>query len=140
MSENSLTKTSTYLLDSNVVIALTFTGHLHHERALRWFLAECQAFATCPITQGSLVRYGLRQVPGDPEWSKGLLRKITSHKHHTFWPDSLSFDDLEMRGVVGHSQVTDAYLVGLAEHHGGKLATFDEALTTVFPQACLIPD
>src|SRR3990170_2466443 len=30
-----------------------------------------------------------------------------------------------MTGVIGHRQVTDAYLAALARHHRGQLATFD---------------
>jgi len=44
-----------------------------------------------------------------------------------------------MTGVIGHRQVTDAYLAALARHHRGQLATFDPgpgpdvALTAVLP-------
>ena len=30
--------------------------------------------------------------------------------------------------VMGHRQITDAYLAALARHHGGKLASFDKGL------------
>ncbi len=30
--------------------------------------------------------------------------------------------------VVTHRQITDVYLLGLAAHHGGKLATFDRRI------------
>jgi len=33
----------------------------------------------------------------------------------------------------GHRQTTDSYLAKLAEHHGIKLATLEEALATRFP-------
>jgi predicted nucleic acid-binding protein len=33
-----------------------------------------------------------------------------------------------MGGVVGHRQVTDAYLAQLARHHDGQLATLDSGL------------
>ena len=30
--------------------------------------------------------------------------------------------------TLGHQQITDAYLPGLARHHGLKLTTFDQEL------------
>ena len=37
--------------------------------------------------------------------------------------------------VVGHRQVTDAYLLALAKTHGGKLATFDRGVAALLPAA-----
>ncbi len=34
---------------------------------------------------------------------------------------------------VGHRQVTDAYLLSLAQHHKGKLATFDGGIAELIP-------
>jgi predicted nucleic acid-binding protein len=33
--------------------------------------------------------------------------------------------------LVGHRQVSDAYLLGLAIRHGGVLATFDEGISAL---------
>ena len=49
------------------------------------------------------------------------------------WPDDLAFTDVDLRHVTGHRQVTDAYLAALAEHHGGRLLTFDRALAAARP-------
>lgn len=38
-----------------------------------------------------------------------------------------------MTGVVGHRQVTDAYLAALVRHRGAQLATFDRALAALHP-------
>ncbi len=35
--------------------------------------------------------------------------------------------------VVGHQQVTDLYLLGLAMHHRGKLVTLDRAVASLDP-------
>lgn len=43
-----------------------------------------------------------------------------------------------MTGVVGHRQGTDAYLAALARHHGGKVATFDQALAALHPDVSLV--
>jgi predicted nucleic acid-binding protein len=37
--------------------------------------------------------------------------------------------------VIGHRQVTDAYLVALARHHDGRLATFDRGLAALHDDA-----
>lgn len=50
---------------------------------------------------------------------------------HRFWPDDVSFEQVRLRGVVGHRQVTDAYLAGLARQRGGQLATFDRGLAAM---------
>ena len=50
----------TALLDANVLIALVVADHVHHDAAAEWLSASDAGFATCPITQGSLVRFLLR--------------------------------------------------------------------------------
>jgi len=54
-----------------------------------------------------------------------------AHPRHRFWPDGLSYADIGWRGVLGHRQVTDAYLAALARHHGGKLVSFDRGLVAL---------
>ncbi|MGL5928860.1 MAG: hypothetical protein ACRCY8_08000 [Dermatophilaceae bacterium] len=45
-----------------------------------------------------------------------------------FWPDSISDADVDPADIRGHRQVTDSYLLALAESRGARLATFDAAL------------
>lgn len=47
---------------------------------------------------------------------------------HRFWPDSLPYRRDQLGGVIGHRQVTDAYLVALAADHGEQLVTFNRGL------------
>jgi hypothetical protein len=57
-----------------------------------------------------------------------------------FWADSVSYVAVDLRHVVGHRQVTDAYLAGLAASRGGQLATFDQAFAKTLPDSTeLIP-
>ena len=51
----------TVLLDANVLIALLVDDHVHHEAAESWFTDMAGNFATCPITQGSLMRLLVRE-------------------------------------------------------------------------------
>jgi uncharacterized protein len=117
----------TTLLDANVLISLVVSDHVHHEPAENWLSAVSAPFATCPFTQGSLVRLLVRegQTAGT---TREVVNAIASDSRHEFWPDSISFGDVELAGVVGHRQVTDAYLAQLARTHKGRLATFDQGL------------
>jgi predicted nucleic acid-binding protein len=49
-------------------------------------------------------------------------------ERHEFWPDSVSYTAVPLGGVLGHRQVTDAYLAHLARTYDGRLATFDRGL------------
>ena len=46
-----------YLLDTNVLIALAWPNHIHHQEAQNWFAKKRSAgFRTCPLTQTGFVR------------------------------------------------------------------------------------
>jgi toxin-antitoxin system PIN domain toxin len=117
----------TVLLDANVLIALVVADHVHHDAAESWFVAADDAFATCPITQGSLIRLLVNQGQS-AETAVTLLAALTAHPRHEFWSDNKSFEAVPLRGVIGHRQVTDAYLAHLARSRKGRLATFDQGL------------
>ena len=98
-----------------------------------------QAFATCPITQGSLVRFLLRTGQSAAA-ARDVVSAVEGANRHEFWPDSVSFADVEIGGVVGHRQVTDAYLAQLARSRNGQLATLDSGLAHLHSDvAVLIP-
>lgn len=129
----------TVLLDSNVLIALVVAEHVHHDAAAEWLSSVDTAFATCPITQGSLVRFLMRT--GHTAFaSRDVVGAVQSAGRHEFWSDSVAFADVRMDGVVGHRQVTDAYLAQLARQHGGQLATLDNGLAHLHTDvAVLVP-
>ena len=123
-----------YLLDVNVLIALAWPTHMHHQEAHGWFRENrVKGFATCPLTQLGFVR-----ISSNPKFTKEavspktalvLLERITNLKEHVFWPDKLSCKDA-MEGaelIVGHQQLTDLYLLGLARSHDAILATYDRS-------------
>ncbi len=122
----------THLLDGNVLIALIDRSHVHHPAAVRWFESRVDAFATCPITQGTLMRMLLRfGAVADAPSAVEVLVRLTSHTRHTFWPDDLGYTGISWTGVLGHRQVTDSYLAALARHRKGRLATFDRGLAAL---------
>jgi toxin-antitoxin system PIN domain toxin len=126
-------------LDTNVLIALVVADHVHHDAAETWFTSGAYAFATCPITQGGLIRLLVRQGQS-AEAAAGLLSALVAHPRHEFWPDNLSFEAVPVRGVIGHRQVTDAYLAHLARVRDARLATFDQGLAKLHDDvADLVP-
>jgi toxin-antitoxin system PIN domain toxin len=129
----------TTLLDTNVLIALLVADHVHHDAAEAWFTTGADAFATCPITQGALVRLLLREGQ-TAQSAVDLLSALIDHPRHEFWPDDQSFEAVSMRGVIGHRQVTDAYLAHLARTRRSRLATFDQGLAKLHDDiADLVP-
>jgi uncharacterized protein len=129
----------TALLDANVLIALVVAEHVHHDAAAEWLTASDAVFATCPITQGSLVRFLLRSGQSAAA-AREVVSALERASGHEFWPDSVSFAVVELGGVVGHRQVTDAYLAQLARSRNGQLATLDSGLAHLHSDvAVLIP-
>ena len=122
---------SVQLLDGNVLVALTSATHVHHDAARRWFVQSTCPFASCPITQGTLIRLLMQLSQLAAEEAADVLGKLVAHPRHRFWPDALGYTDVGWKGVLGHRQVTDAYLASLARHHRGKLVTLDRGLAAL---------
>jgi predicted nucleic acid-binding protein len=128
---------TTYLLDANVLIALTVVEHEHHARASTW-AAKVDRFALCPVVEGALVRFLVR-VGESVAAATQLLQAVHTMSRCEFWPDRLTYVDTDLRHVRGHRQVTDAYLVGLAaDRENAKLATLDEGLWQEWPDITLL--
>lgn len=73
-------------------------------------------------------------MPGD---ALGLLQANLRHPTHRFWADDVGIAEaLEPRTsqLTGHQQVADAYLLGLAIHRKGKLATMDRAVSALLAE------
>ena len=120
----------TTLLDANVLIALTDDRHVHHDAAQSWFAAGDRCFATSPSTEGTLVRHVLRRGATAVE-ARELLVRLGGMSGHEFWADAIGYADVDLHGVIGHRQVTDAYLASSARVRGGRVATFDRGLAVL---------
>jgi hypothetical protein len=127
------------LLDTNLLIALLWPAHERHDLAVRWFARHrADGWTTCPLTQSGFVR-----IVSNPAFSRDavqpreaveVLSANLAARDHTFWPDDAPFPEaVSFTGLrlVGHQQVTDAYLLGLAIRHGGLLATLDERIAAL---------
>jgi hypothetical protein len=115
-----------YLLDVNLLLACVWRSHAQHVDASAW-LDRQASFATCPIAQLGFLRVslspGYRAAPAD---ALAALDDLTSRKGSSFVADDLRAE--HMPEVSGHADVTDAYLVALAQAHGLRLATLDKNL------------
>ena len=130
----------TVLLDANVLIALLVDDHVHHAAAESWFAGMSDNFATCPVTQGSLMRLLIREGQSAAT-ARAVLSQTAASPRHEFWPDDVPYTDVPVQGIIGHRQVTDAYLAQLARGHGARLATFDQAVAKLHDDvAALVPD
>jgi len=127
----------TMLLDASLLIPLLVPDHTHHSAGEAWFSTFDGDFATCPITQGAVLRFVIR---GGATASDGLelLSLLTDSPRHEFWADDVGFSSISLRGVLGHKQVTDAYLSGLARAHRGRVGTFDAGLASLHPDVVVL--
>ena len=116
-------------------MALAWPTHVHHRLAQEWFASKRElGFRTCPMTQAGFVR-----ITSNPSFSPqavpvraaiALLGEIVRLPEHGFWADDLSFPQAAPKEmpIVSHRQITDAYLISLAEAHGGMVATLDRGM------------
>ena len=124
------------LFDVNVLIALFDPAHVHHAAAHQWLEANRESgWATSPLTQNGCVR-----ILSQPKYPHAItvsdaisrLRRATEHENHQFWPDGLSIldsDRFDCSGILSSRRLTDIYLLGLAVQNGGRLVTFDRAIS-----------
>jgi len=131
-----------FLLDVNILIAMAWPTHRDHEKVLEWLARHApEGWATCPLTQTSFVR-----ILSNPAFSANaltptdaltVLQANLAHPAHRFWADEISLiDSLKPSSptLIGHQQVTDAYLLGLAIHKKGKFVTMDRGVRALLPE------
>ena len=125
-----------FLLDASVLVAMAWPRHTAHAQVWHWVREHDRLqWATCPFTEAAFVR-----IISNPAFSSDALtvqdaisllnRSLLSPSHH-FWADTVSFQDAVHKfqeRLVGHQQVSDSYLLGLALHKKGRLATLDRGL------------
>jgi uncharacterized protein len=125
------------LLDVNVLLALAWPNHQFHAPARTWFVAEApRGWSTCAITQLGFVRLSsnprFTPLAKTPAEALALLEQLIATPRHRYLdgvpaPAAPPFRDLATR-LMGPNQVTDAFLLATALHHGVPLVTFDARL------------
>ena len=122
-----------HLLDANALIALGWPALEHHERMHHWFARQARrGWGSCALTQAAFVRIVCQPAFAGRALAIAevaeVLRRNLAHPAHRLVPLDFNFD-VALRvcsgGVVGHRQVTDAWLLAAAVRAGMKLVTFD---------------
>jgi uncharacterized protein len=117
-------------------VALTFTTHVHHERAIRWWRAHsADGWATTPITEVGFVRVcsNARALPDarTPVEAIDLLDRLRTRRGHVFWEDDVTITSpgaVDRIRLASHALVTDAHLIALARRHAGTVVSLDRGL------------
>jgi toxin-antitoxin system PIN domain toxin len=126
------------LLDLNVLIALTDPQHLHHQKAWNWFTSSGREnWAICPLTEMGFLRVTTNPVfrpgPRTMQHAIAILHTLKGYPGYCYWgiDKSDSWVTLTARfaaRILGHQQVTDAYLLGIAIKENAVLVTFDRGI------------
>jgi uncharacterized protein len=129
-----------HLLDANALIALCWPAHEHHARVRTWFKHNAQhGWASNALTQGAFMRIVLQPAFSGRQAAGGLavadvaelLLRNTAHPQHRLAALDFGFEQVLATctgGLQGHRQITDAWLLSCAVHHGMKLLTLDTGL------------
>ena len=125
----------TYLLDVNVLLALCYAGHVHHDRAEAWLMAAKNVrgfeLATSALTELGFVRVasGPAALATDVATAKVALARLRASPAVpvVFLNDHLGAEHLPA-WVRKSTQTTDGHLAALAAAHGATLATFDTSI------------
>lgn len=125
-----------YLLDVNMLIALSSDEHEHHQRAHEWLRSiRREEWGICPLTEAGYVRFATNPArkiqPVSVSDARAVLVEITKRPGYHYWPITESWATLTSpiaSRIFGHQQVTDAYLLGIAIKEDGVLVTFDRGL------------
>jgi toxin-antitoxin system PIN domain toxin len=127
------------LLDVNALLALAWPTHQFHE-AVRQRLGHhpTPKWATCLLTQLGFVQLSSNPAIADPRQTPGqaldLLGRLIADEQHLYFDELPRLGSVEstFRRLLGHQQVTDAYLVAVAEANDATLLTLDRRLAATF--------
>ncbi len=131
-----------YLLDVNVLVGWGWADHVDHARVVRWIAAmknsKDVSLLTSSIPELGFIRVSVQRAAGRVSVAEaaqtlaGMLGSLGGH--HIFLPDDCPGTDLP-DWCHAASHTTDAHLLTLANAHGARLTTLDEAI----PGALLVP-
>jgi hypothetical protein len=123
------------LLDVNVLLAIAWPNHQFHAAAIA-VLSSRNRWATSALTQLGFIRLSSNPaaIPTarSPREAAGLLARLVADSLHVYLdalpaPASKDWRDA-FAALLGHRQVTDAYLLRLAATKNAVLVTFDHRL------------
>jgi uncharacterized protein len=132
-----------HLLDANALIALGWPTHEHHPRMMKWFSQHGRAgWASTAFTQSAFVRIVTQPAFSGRAIAVGdvaeLLLRNTAHPKHRLLALDFGFADVWAActgGILGHRQITDAWLLTAAIRNRMKLLTFDSGIEQLLANA-----
>ena len=124
------------LLDVNVWIALLDDAHIHNATAHQLIAQAGLKIASCAMVENGVLR--VLNLPGYSKYAapgfiavRDKLREIYAQIDCEHWDLGLSLirsESINWTRVMGHNQITDAYLLALAIAQNGALATLDHRI------------
>ena len=130
----SLSKNPRYLLDVNLLYALSSRSHIHNRLVREWFFGFPNLqWDICAFTEAGLLRNLTAPRPGQISMSvaTAVLAQFVGHPGYRYLPITADWQTLcspFFKRIFGTKQVTDAYLLGLAVREGLVLVTMDKAI------------
>jgi toxin-antitoxin system PIN domain toxin len=129
---------SAALFDVNFLLALAWPHHQFHSIARSWFDKHHRlGWATCTVTQLGFIRLSsnpsyLPKSEKTPEEARQLLAALIDHPNHRFLSKvEAPVHFSEISRILGHQQLTDAYLLGVARLSKVKFVTFNKAVAAL---------
>jgi toxin-antitoxin system PIN domain toxin len=127
---------NTLLLDVNVLLALAWPHHQFFPTARKRLESHRGRWATCALTELGFIRLsanprvvGQHRTPAD---AADLLAAMTADPKHVYievLPSPVEGSrSSSFNKILGHRQVTDVYLLLLAERNHARLVTFDSRI------------
>jgi hypothetical protein len=124
------------LLDVNTLLALAWPNHQFHDSAREWFRERSGPWCTCALTQLGFVRLSSNPAFTNqarrPLEALAVLQSMCAHPEHRFIAETPELTDTTFRRMVtrmlGHQQVTDGFLLAVAQSQALELVTFDRRL------------
>jgi toxin-antitoxin system PIN domain toxin len=122
-----------YLLDVNVLIALTQPDHIHFKTVTNWFDTPGRDWGICAFSEAGFLRLSSNPSVGNLtlDEATAILATLARHPGYRYWPISVPWMSLVepfAERVLGHQQVADALLLGLAIKENGVLVTLDKGI------------
>ena len=91
------TASARYLLDVNILAALSSQDHVHHEIVWKWFYASSDLqWAVCAFTESGFLRNATAPRPGQIAMSEAtaILQKLAQHPGHRYQPIAADWQTL----------------------------------------------
>jgi toxin-antitoxin system PIN domain toxin len=134
------------LLDVNVLVAMAWPNHQFHLAAIQRLESRRNRWATCALTQLGFIRLSSNPAvvpsPRRPAEAAALLGVMVQDARHVYLealPSPITQEfGVALEGLLGHQQVTDAYLLALARRHKAAFVTFDARVKHLMAPGALV--